>query len=360
MLMAAAIAALFGVGAIAFRWKRKDVEDKKAVESATQPASDRPGSTIFAALRRTRERLRAFWGEADGNDPLQLLEEALVGADVGSEMAHQVVERLRAAGETGRDEHTLRKALAAELVRIFEGGMEPVRQKPQPGELKAIVMVGVNGVGKTTSVAKLAWWLRSQGLRVLLIAADTFRAAAGEQLETWAKRLGIGCIRHQAGADPGAVVFDGLQAARARGMDVVIVDTAGRLHSKQNLVEELRKIVRITQKQVGEKNVEVLLVIDATNGQNAVVQARVLSEALPVSGVCLTKLDGTAKGGVAIPIAAKLKLPIRFVGFGEGLSDWQEFDAHAFVAALLGEEEREAPSVVQSKVKSSNSASLPA
>ncbi len=335
LLVALGIAGLFGLGATFFWLLRTKGRRKQETSITTSRGTQSSG--LFSALRRTREQLQAMWAGAGGSGALEVLEEALVGADVGVEMARQLVKRLSATGTGKGDPLALKKALAEELVRVFQGNRATSWNLDGANKPKAIVMVGVNGVGKTTSVAKLAWWFRGQGRRVLVVAADTFRAAAGEQLQTWSERLGISCVRHQAGADPAAVVYDGLQAAQARGMDIVIVDTAGRLHSKQHLVEELRKIVRIAQKQLGEENVEVLLVIDATSGQNAVVQARVLSEAVPVTGVCLTKLDGTAKGGVAVPIAAKLGLPIRFVGFGEDLQDWQEFDPRAFVSALLGE-----------------------
>ncbi|MCX8073437.1 MAG: signal recognition particle-docking protein FtsY [Candidatus Binatia bacterium] len=296
------------------------------------------GSDLFAGLARTRERLRAIWEGAGERGSLEVIEEALIAADVGAELAREVVKRLRAVGGRTTDAKAFRKLLAGELERILEQVQGAGRRWDQPRQKpRAIVIVGVNGVGKTTSVAKLAYWLRAKGFKVLLVAADTFRAAAAEQLAQWSQRLGVGCVRHQAGSDPAAVVFDGLQAAKSRDVDFVIVDTAGRLHSRQPLVEELKKIVRLTQRELGEESVEVFLVIDATNGQNALVQARVLSEAVPVTGVCLTKLDGTAKGGVAISIAAKLALPVLFVGVGERLEDWEEFNTKRFVAALIGD-----------------------
>ncbi len=351
-------AGLVGSGLVLW-FKRKKIPAKAKTEVG--PLREEPRSHLFSALRRTRERLREIWlgGDSD-DDAFGLLEEALVSADVGAETASQLVKRLRSSELGARGARTLGRRLAEELIRVLEQNRRPSWNFTRTDKPKAVVMVGVNGVGKTTSVAKLAWWLRSHGHRVLLVAADTFRAAAGEQLEAWAERLGISCVRHQAGADPAAVVFDGLQAAQSRQMDVVIVDTAGRLHSKQHLVEELRKIVRTAQKQLGEDNVEVFLVIDATNGQNAVVQAQVLSQAVGVTGVCLTKLDGTAKGGVVIPIAIKFGLPIRFVGFGEGLQDWEEFDPRAFVSALLGEElDPKAERVVPAELGHSEAAAFP-
>jgi fused signal recognition particle receptor len=212
----------------------------------------------------------------------------------------------------------------------------PPRVRPE-----VIVVVGVNGVGKTTTIGKLAYRYRQAGRKVLLIAADTFRAAAIEQLDKWADRVGADLVKHQHGADPSAVVYDGMQAAVARGVDVVIVDTAGRLHVKSNLMEEVKKIARTTARLVDGAPQQVLLVIDATTGQNALQQARVFHETLGVTGVVLTKLDGTAKGGVALAIRQEIGLPIRYVGLGERPEDLAAFDADAFAAALFTEEEGE-------------------
>jgi fused signal recognition particle receptor len=201
--------------------------------------------------------------------------------------------------------------------------------------LEVVLVVGVNGSGKTTTVAKLAHRFRQQGRRVLLAAADTFRAAAGEQLEIWAERAGVPCIGGQPGADPGAVLFDALQAARARGYDLVLADTAGRLHTKYNLMQELQKVRRVAAKAVPGAPHEVWLVLDATTGQNALPQAREFHQAVGVTGLILTKLDGTAKGGAVFAIARELGLPVRFVGVGEGLEDLLPFDADAFVEELF-------------------------
>ncbi|GIW45814.1 MAG: signal recognition particle receptor FtsY [Candidatus Binatia bacterium] len=332
-------AAALGLGAsgwLMFLWRRRKAADSR--EALPKERSEPRGTSLFEGLRRTRERLWGAWSQGGTGDAYATLEEALVTADVGTDVASNLVAGLRRAAGNTSDVGQLRDLLARELVRVFPPTQPGFHEwLSTPARPLVVLFVGVNGVGKTTSIAKLAFWLRRKGLRVLFVAADTFRAAAAEQLQTWADRLGVGCIRHQAGSDPAAVVYDGIQAARAREIDVVLIDTAGRLHSKQPLVEELRKMVRTAERLAGKDAVRVLLVIDATNGQNALTQARVLSEAMPVAGVCLTKLDGTAKGGVAVSIAAKLKLPIYFVGLGEDLGAWQEFDPGMFVAALLGE-----------------------
>ena len=201
-----------------------------------------------------------------------------------------------------------------------------------------ILVVGVNGTGKTTSIAKLAHYYHEKGQKVVLAAADTFRAAAIEQLQIWGKRAGAEVIAHQSGADPAAVAFDAIQAATARGAGVLVVDTAGRLHTKHNLMEELKKVRRVINKQMPEAPHQVLLVIDATTGQNAVSQARVYTEAVTVSGIVLSKLDGTAKGGAAFSIAKELALPILFVGTGETMEDWAEFDPQEFVEGLFAKD----------------------
>ncbi|HET9981787.1 MAG TPA: signal recognition particle-docking protein FtsY, partial [Ktedonobacterales bacterium] len=242
-------------------------------------------------------------------------------------------ERVRAEGLTRGSE--LRDALKEEL-ELLLGDPEPlVFSDTSP--ISVFLVVGVNGVGKTTSIAKLANQLKRQKHRVLMAAGDTFRAAATEQIKTWGERIGVQVVAHQHGADPAAVVFDAMQAAQARGADVLIVDTAGRLHTKYNLMEELKKIVRVLQKYDPESPHEVLLVIDATTGQNGFLQAKQFVQDAGVSGVILTKLDGTARGGIAFAIAAELGLPIKYVGTGERLNDIAPFDAQEFVDALFDE-----------------------
>ncbi|MBI2887137.1 MAG: signal recognition particle-docking protein FtsY [Chloroflexi bacterium] len=263
------------------------------------------------------------------------LEEALISADVGVATTERLLEAVKARVRqvdhpSPEDAHL---ALKEEMVRTLETPPAP------PPELSAcprvVLVVGVNGVGKTTTIGKLARHFRSQGQRVLLAAADTFRAAATEQLQLWGERVGAEVVAHQPGADPGAVAFDALQAARSRDVDVVIVDTAGRLHTKVNLMEELKKVRRVLQRLDPQAPHEVLLVLDATTGQNGLLQARAFTEAVEVTGVILTKLDGTAKGGIALAICADLGLPLVFVGTGETPEDLAPFDPATYVDALL-------------------------
>jgi fused signal recognition particle receptor len=265
------------------------------------------------------------------------LEETLITSDVGVVTTERLLETLRARAqvESLTRGAQLRDALREELTLML-GAPEPlVFSDTSP--ITVLLVVGVNGVGKTTSIAKLANILKKQKHRVLLAAGDTFRAAATEQIKTWGERIGVPVVSHQHGADPGAVVFDAMEAAQARGTDVLIVDTAGRLHTKYNLMEELKKIVRVLQKYDPEAPHEVLLVIDATTGQNGFMQAKQFVQDAGVSGVILTKLDGTARGGIAFAIAAELGLPIKYVGTGERVNDFAEFDADEFVDALFDE-----------------------
>jgi fused signal recognition particle receptor len=263
------------------------------------------------------------------------LEETLITSDVGVVTTERLLNTLRerVQVENLTRGSQLRDALKEELTLML-GAPEPlVFSDTSP--ITVLLVVGVNGVGKTTSIAKLANILKKQKHRVLLAAGDTFRAAATEQIKTWGERIGVPVVSHQHGADPGAVVFDAMEAAQARGTDVLIVDTAGRLHTKYNLMEELKKIVRVLQKYDPEAPHEVLLVIDATTGQNGFMQAKQFVQDAGVSGVILTKLDGTARGGIAFAIAAELGLPIKYVGTGERVSDFAEFDAGEFVDALF-------------------------
>ncbi|MDR7470890.1 MAG: signal recognition particle-docking protein FtsY [Armatimonadota bacterium] len=284
-------------------------------------------------LARTREQLgaglEALVGRAPGEASISALEEALIRADVGVATAAEVTGRLRQ--ERGlRTPAAVRAALRRILLELL-GPAVPLRLDPAPA---VVLILGVNGSGKTTTIAKLAHRLQSQGRRVLLAAADTFRAAGIDQLAIWARRVGVDLVAHQPGGDPGAVVFDGLAAMRARGMDVLVVDTAGRLHTRVNLMEELRKLNRIVARD-GPPTVERLLVLDASTGQNALSQARLFHQAVEVTGIVLTKLDGTAKGGIVLAVSRELKLPVKFVGIGEGLNDLAPFDPETFVDALL-------------------------
>jgi fused signal recognition particle receptor len=289
---------------------------------------ERTRRSLFARLSGllSRERIdEELWDE---------LEELLIASDVGVATTGQVIDRLRDWVEHGAVSNgaDLRRALRDELVATLE---EP---QPRPllkdSELNVVLVVGVNGVGKTTTIAKLAYFWKSRGRSVLLAAADTFRAAAVEQLKIWGERVGVPVIAHQPGADPGSVVFDAISAARARQADVVLVDTAGRLHTKYNLMEELKKIRRVIDKQ-GVGQLATILVLDATTGQNGLFQARSFADAIGLDGLLVTKLDGTARAGVIFAIVKELDAPLRFVGTGEGLDELSEFDSEAFVDALM-------------------------
>jgi len=269
-----------------------------------------------------------------GHDPavLEAVEASLLGADVGVRAVDRLMERLR--DEVGGDSiQTLKDTLVEILAPAQSDSIETViRSGPKPF---VILAVGVNGVGKTTSIAKLASRLKRQGLKPLLVAADTFRAAATEQLEIWGNRIGVDVIKHRQGADPSAVVFDGLAAAKARGVDVVLIDTAGRLHTKVNLMDELKKMKRILDREMPGAPHEVLLTLDGTIGQNALAQVKQFHEAIGVTGLALTKLDGTSKGGVVVAIAEEFAIPVRLVGVGEQEEDLQDFHAREFADALL-------------------------
>ena len=262
-------------------------------------------------------------------DTLEALEEVLISADVGVGATDAIV---KAVGARARRGESLRDLVKEEITRILDAAAKPPAVVPPP---QVVMIVGVNGTGKTTTVGKLARALKAAGRDPLVCAADTFRAAAVEQLEIWAGRAGVEMIRAKSGSDPAAVVFDALQAGRARGRDPILIDTAGRLHTRTNLMGELDKIRRITAREIPGAPHETLLVLDATVGQNGVTQAREFTTAAGVTGVVLTKLDGTAKGGVAVAIAHDLKLPIRWVGTGEGIEDLVPFSTQEYVDALF-------------------------
>ncbi|MDL2324661.1 signal recognition particle-docking protein FtsY [Ruminococcaceae bacterium OttesenSCG-928-A16] len=264
------------------------------------------------------------------------LEEQLILADTGADIAAQLVEKLK---ERVRQNYLKTGADALEALKdIIREMLEPDSEMNLAGHPTVILVIGVNGVGKTTSIAKLAHLYTEEGKKVMLAAGDTFRAAAIEQLDIWAKRAGVPIVRHQDGADPAAVIYDAVTSATAKGMDIVLCDTAGRLHTKKNLMEELGKITRVINKANPNAAVETLLVLDSVTGQNAINQAREFVEAANATGIILTKLDGTAKGGAVISVKAKLGLPVRFVGVGEGIDDLMEFDPGAFVDALFLQE----------------------
>ena len=287
-------------------------------------------------VERTRrgltQRLRGLLRGQVDDDTWEEVEETLIGADIGAELAMRVVQRARAR----RDVADAEAAVIAELSALFAPrDPAPWPRISAPGVPAVLLVVGVNGTGKTTTIAKLAHRFSSRGATVLLAAADTFRAAAIEQLQEWARRLGLPVVAHAANADPSAVVYDALDAAAARGTNVVIIDTAGRLHTKSNLMEELAKIRRTITKRLPEATPEILFVLDATTGQNGLAQARAFHEAAGLNGIVLTKLDSTARGGICFAIEDALKVPVLFVGVGERPQDLLDFDPAAFVQALF-------------------------
>ena len=297
---------------------------------------------IKNGLARTKQNMAvsmnnmfaSFTGENE--DFFDELEETMILSDAGVDTACSAVDQLRKlTKERGlRGGEEVHQAFAEILTGILESGERELKLGTKPS---VILMVGVNGVGKTTTIGKLASKLSAEGKKVLLCAGDTFRAAAAEQLTVWANRSGVDIVRHEEGSDPAAVVFDSIAAAKARGKDVIIVDTAGRLHNKQNLMNELSKIRRIISRELPEADVETLLVLDATTGQNGLLQAKSFKEAAELTGVVLTKLDGTAKGGIIFAIARELELPVKFVGVGEQIDDLMPFEPDGFVKALLGD-----------------------
>ncbi len=274
------------------------------------------------------------YGEID-DELFDELEEILVVADVGMATTHKLIERLR-------EELKIRKIKNANEVKgVFKEVVEAMLREnnDEPfhvGDVPTIVMViGVNGVGKTTSIGKIASLIKSEGKSVVIAAADTFRAAAIDQLMVWGDRVGVNVIHQSEGSDPAAVIFDAIQSAKAKKIDVLICDTAGRLHNKVNLMNELAKVFRVIDREYPDAKREILLVLDATTGQNAIQQAKVFNEAAPITGIVLTKLDGTAKGGVVMAINAELGIPVKLIGVGEGIDDLQAFDPHEFVEALF-------------------------
>lgn len=276
------------------------------------------------------DSLLTRWKKAD---PILLeeLEEILISSDTGAIVAERLIEKVKKA--RGSEPEDVKNALKEEMLNILtehEGALKLPDARPA-----VVLIIGVNGTGKTTTIGKLSDKLRGEGKKVIIAAADTFRAAAIEQLTIWGERSGAAVIRHSSGADPAAVVFDALAASKARGVDVLIVDTAGRLHTKINLMEELKKIRRILEREHPGSPHEVLLVLDATAGQNSLVQARIFSKDIGITGIVLTKLDGTAKGGIILSISEELRIPIKMIGVGEGIEDLRDFNAREFVDALF-------------------------
>ena len=267
-------------------------------------------------------------------DFFEELEENLILSDMGMDTTLEAVETLRERAKANKitEPEEVKACLREILVEMLDVGPTALELTDKPA---VVLMIGVNGVGKTTTIGKLANLLKNQGNRVLLAAGDTFRAAAADQLAIWADRAKVDIVRHEEGSDPAAVVFDAMNAARARKTDVVLVDTAGRLHNKQNLMNELNKIRRVIDREGTASSKEVLLVLDATTGQNGLIQAKQFGESAGITGIVLTKLDGTAKGGVVLAIAKEMGVPVKFVGLGEGIDDLQPFDAVAFAEALV-------------------------
>ena len=327
-----------------------DLGDRVVPDTAPPPAIEEEAPKKVGAFRRLRESLsksrRALTEEIGSSlfdriddETWERLEEALILADAGATTTAQVVEKLEHEVDSGAvppDGAAIKERLIGLLTEIASTNRAPINLSQDPA---VVLMTGVNGTGKTTSIGKIAWHLKNEfGLSVLLGAADTYRAAAAEQLSTWADRAGADLVRSNEGADPGSVAYDALSAAQARGSDVVIIDTAGRLHTQSNLMDELGKVKRVIDKQIPGAPHETLISIDATTGQNGLRQAKAFAEATDVSGVVLTKLDGTAKGGITLAIATELGIPVKLIGTGEALEDLRPFDPEDFARALLEDE----------------------
>ncbi len=293
---------------------------------------------IKAGLTRTKENIghsieQIFAGELN-DDFYDELEETLILGDMGVDTTLKAVETLRrrVKEEKIKDMDSARACLRRVLTEMLQVGEPELHLTTTPS---VALFIGVNGVGKTTTIGKLASKMKGEGKRVLMAAADTFRAAAADQLEIWSQRAGVELVRQHEGADPAAVVYDALTAAKARGTDVILIDTAGRLHNKQNLMNELNKISRVVDRELPDCDRETLLVLDATTGQNGLIQAKQFKETAGITGIVLTKLDGSAKGGIVIAIAQELQVPVKYIGVGEGIDDLMPFEAEAFVNALI-------------------------
>ena len=294
---------------------------------------------LKTGLTKTRDGLTDKINEALNlavtidDDLYEELEEILITSDIGMETTMELIDRLKSKIRKEKINDT--EMVLPALREVIKDFMLEGEGEKEYEDKKVMLIIGVNGVGKTTSIGKLAAKNKSEGKKVLLAAADTFRAAAIDQLDIWSKRAGVDIVKHEEGSDPAAVVFDAIQASKARNVDLLICDTAGRLHNKKNLMNELSKINRIIDREYGENNKETLLVLDGTTGQNAVIQAKQFMEACPIDGIILTKLDGTAKGGVVLSIKKTLNIPVRYIGVGESVEDLQKFDAESFAEALI-------------------------
>ncbi|MBM7540547.1 signal recognition particle-docking protein FtsY [Amphibacillus cookii] len=321
----------------------KKLKEKFSASAENEEVSDK----YKTGLEKTRASfstklndLIARYRKVD-EDFFEDLEEILISADVGVNTVMELVEELEmeAKRQNIKDAVDLKELISEKLVEIYSAGdfAEEAPLNLQNDDLSVILFVGVNGVGKTTSIGKLAYQLKQEGKKVLLVAGDTFRAGAIEQLGIWGERVGVDVIKQREGSDPAAVMYDGIQAARSRGADVLLCDTAGRLQNKVNLMNELSKVKRVIEREIPGAPHDVLLVLDATTGQNALSQAKNFAEATDVSGIVLTKLDGTAKGGIVLAIRKELKIPVKFVGLGEQMTDLEKFDPNAFVYGLFAD-----------------------
>jgi fused signal recognition particle receptor len=301
---------------------------------------------FFQRLKQGLSKNRETWVQKIGTifqnrqwdeNSLSEMEESLITADVGVKATDKLMQALRrqSPGDTEDLAQDMSAKLQAVMIEMLRASVAAPKRAPLSVRPWVIIFLGVNGVGKTTTIGKLAAQYRDDGKKVLMVAGDTFRAAAIEQLDAWGKRVGVDVVKHKAGADPSAVVFDGMQAAKSRNVDVLLIDTAGRLHTKLHLIEELKKIRRVITREMPDAPHETLLVLDATTGQNGLQQARVFKEATDISGIVLTKLDGTAKGGVIISIQEELGVPVQYIGVGEDVEDLQPFEAESFVQALF-------------------------
>jgi fused signal recognition particle receptor len=304
------------------------------------------GSSFFQRLKHGLTKSRESWAQKIGavlqnrrwdETSIDAMEESLIAADVGVKATQKLVDALRQQAPSGSEYAALEMSarLQAAMVQMLQGSASAPKLAPLSIRPWIVVFLGVNGAGKTTTIGKLAAQYRADGKKVLLVAGDTFRAAAIEQLAAWGQRVGVEVVKHRAGADPSAVVYDGIQAAKSRGVDVLLIDTAGRLHTKVHLIEELKKIRRVISREQPDAPHETLLVLDATTGQNGLQQARVFKDATDISGIVLTKLDGTAKGGVIVSIQEELGVPVKYIGVGEDIEDLQPFDPTQFVQALF-------------------------
>jgi fused signal recognition particle receptor len=301
---------------------------------------------FFQRLKQGLTKSRETWVQKIGailqnrqwdEQSLDEMEESLITADVGVKATEKLMRALRgqAPGNSEDLSQDMSAKLQAVMVEMLRGSVAAPKRARLSARPWVVIFLGVNGVGKTTTIGKLAAQYRNDDKKVLLVAGDTFRAAAIEQLDAWGHKVGVDVIKHKAGADPSAVVFDGMQAAKSRNVDVLLIDTAGRLHTKVHLIEELKKIRRVITRELADAPHETLLVLDATTGQNGLQQARVFKEATDISGIVLTKLDGTAKGGVIISIQEELGVPVQYIGVGEDVEDLQPFEAESFVQALF-------------------------